>query len=118
MTFLHQCIEAVSVTALFSLVCLGCFSRFTKGRWTPRFHAYQLERAPTTGAGLIIPFMDALMATLIAIDKTRNIALLLCTIFQGLALVQRLAERKESVPDALICALSATAYLSATRRGT
>jgi hypothetical protein len=115
MSVAHQIIETVSVTSMFLLICLGCFSRFTKGRWTPRFHAYQLERAPTTGAGTIIPFMDALMATLIAFGQTRSIALLLCTIVQGLALVQRLAERKESLPDALICALSAAAYLSATR---
>jgi hypothetical protein len=58
--------------------------------------------------------MDALMALLIIMDKTRSIALLLCTIFQGLALVQRPATGKESLPDALICALSATAYFSAT----
>jgi hypothetical protein len=63
----------------------------------------------------IIPFMYALMATLIAVGQTRSTSLLLCTIFQRLALVQRLVERKESLPNALMGVLSAAAYLSATR---
>lgn len=112
MSALRPFIEAVSVTALFLLICLGGFSRFTEGRYTPRFHAYQLERAPTTGASKIIPFMDVMMAATIAYPKTRSIALLLCAAFQGLGLVKRLADRKDSVPDALICALAAIAYLS------
>ena len=108
MATLHNAglLATASVTAI---TYLGAFSRFTHGRYTPSFYAYQLDRAPDNESTRIVPYMDVTLATLILFSKPRPFALLACVFFQGMGIVLRLREGKNAAPDVTLCLIAVVA---------
>lgn len=92
----------VSLLALVGIVYLGAFSRFTNGRYTPGFYAYQLDRAPNEGYARLIPVVDASVATLLLSPKARPWTALFCAVTQGGAILARVREGKAVVPDTMM----------------
>lgn len=103
---LTDILKPLSLAALTSIIYLGAFSRFTDGRFTPSFYAYQLDRAPNDGYARLIPVADTVLATLLIFDKSRWWTSLFCCVAQGGAIVGRLREGKAVVLD---CAMFSTA---------
>ncbi|KAB5527969.1 hypothetical protein GE09DRAFT_1064676 [Coniochaeta sp. 2T2.1] len=79
---------------LISLCYLGAFSRFTHGRYTPTFYAYQIQHAQDDESTQYIPVIDTALGTLLLLGggRTRAVAALLCTLFQTIGVVQQLGK--------------------------
>lgn len=112
MASLMYWIGIVSATTVTSITYLGAFSRFTHGRFTPRFYAYQIDRAPDNASTRVVPYIDVTLATLTLFATTRPIALLICTGFQAFGITLRLREGKDMTPDVALCAIAAVASWS------
>ncbi|VUC32719.1 unnamed protein product [Clonostachys rosea] len=96
----------VALGGLIGITYLGGFSRFTHGKYTPVFHQYQVDRAPDDESTRLIPIMDVTLATLLVFQRTRTVAALLCTFFQGVGLVMRITSRKPMIPDILLASVA------------
>ena len=92
---------------------LGAFSRFTHGRYTPAFYAYQLDRAPDDASTRVIPFIDAALGTLLLFEKTRAVAAAVCVFFQGIGVGLRVQSGKSPVKDVGLCLVATVALLGA-----
>lgn len=79
---------------LLSPCYLGAFSRFTHGRYTPSFYAYQIQHAPDDESTRYIPVIDTTIGTLLLIggSRTRTVAAVLCALFQSIGVVQQLGK--------------------------
>lgn len=102
-------LRTICTTTITVVTYLGGFSRFTHGRFTPRFYAYQLDRAPDDASTRAVPYIDITLATLTVVDVTRPYALLACAAFQGIGLLLRAREGKNPAPDLVLCSMAAVA---------
>lgn len=89
-----------------AITSLGAISRFTHGRFTPGFYAYQLDRAPDDASTRLVPYMDVVLATTTVYSKTRPYALLTYSFFQAFGIKLRLAEKKDPTPDFIFLAIA------------
>lgn len=98
------------LVVLVTLTLLGGFSRLTHGRYTPWFHAYQLDRAPDDASTRLIPYVDLLIAAMLVNQPTRGIAAALFSLFQIYGIVQRVREDKNAASDLAfeLCAIFLT----------
>lgn len=103
-------------SAMTVITYLGGFSRFTHGRYTPRFYAYQLDRAPDNASTRAVPVMDVILATLTLPAETRAYALAACAFFQGVGIAMRLREGKNPAPDLALCTVAVVASWSSFAR--
>lgn len=90
-----------------SITYLGAFSRFTHGRYTPRFHQYRVDRAPDDDSTRYIPLIDLIVATLLLFSKTKMVAALLCTAFQGFGVMLRVSQQKPLLTDVFLAMTAA-----------
>lgn len=97
-------IKTLAALLLSTHLFYGAFSRFTHGEYTPKFHAYQIERFPDDGSTIatVIPCMDALFATSLLIPRTRQAGAAVCTIIMTLGMVARRWEGKDATMDGLL----------------
>ncbi|KFH46496.1 hypothetical protein ACRE_026630 [Hapsidospora chrysogenum ATCC 11550] len=102
-----------SQSAVVIILFIGAFSRFTHGRFTPRFYAYQLDRAPDDASTRVIPFMDTLLGTLNLFPATRAYALAACVLFQSFGIVVRVRQGKSLIWDLALYTVTAVACWSA-----
>lgn len=114
----RQIAEMIAKAALAFVVgitYLGAFSRFTHGRYTPRFHQYQVDRAPDDESTRYIPLIDLTVATLLLFPVTRTAAALLATAFQGFGILLRVKQQKPLLTDVALATTAAfVAWQSAT----
>lgn len=108
-------IAKAALAFITAITYLGAFSRFTHGRYTPRFHKYQVDRAPDDPSTRFIPVIDLTVATLLLLPATRTTAAVLCTAFQAFGVVLRIQQQKPLFTDV---ALAATAALVAWQSAT
>lgn len=99
--------ERIPLGVVIGITYLGAFSRFTHGRYTPSFHAYQIDRAPDNESTRFIPFIDVTLATMLVVPQTRVVAAVAGTLFQGLGLVARVKSGKPLVWDLALASLTA-----------
>jgi hypothetical protein len=95
-----------------AITFFGAFSRFTHGQYTPRFYAYQVDRAPDDGSMWMVPYMDVAVASMLLFSRTRTFALFLCVLFQGMGLAMRFQQEKDAAPDLILCTSSVLAFLA------
>lgn len=91
---------------LVSVSFLGAFSRFTSGRYTPQWYAFQVARAPN--ASLVIPAMDAILGSLLIPRRTRPAAAAIITAFFGMGVGMRVNAGASSGTNALLLGLALT----------
>lgn len=108
---LHE-IGIVTTSTITAVTYLGAFTRFTHGCYTPRFYAYQIDRAPDDASTRAVPYVDTLLATLTLVPAARPFALLMCVVFQGIGIIMRVREGKNPAPDAALCSVAAVACWS------
>jgi len=92
-------LSQLAVLSLVGLSFLGAFSRFTHGKYTPSFYAYQLDRAPDNEYTWVIPVFDVLVGTCLVFRKTRGWTMLFIVLAQGGGLVSRVLEGKDFTKD-------------------
>lgn len=109
MPALLHCVGIATFAATTVITYLGGFSRFTHGRYTPRFYEYQLDRAPDDASTRAVPIMDVTLATLTLPSATRPYALAACAFFQGVGIAVRLRQGKNPAPDMMLCIVAAVA---------
>lgn len=90
---------------------LGAFSRLTHGRYTPSFYAYQLDRAPDNASTRVIPYVDALLGTLLLFPRTRAVAAAVCVFMQGVGVGMRVREGRDVGKDVGLCLVALGALL-------
>ncbi|ROW01360.1 hypothetical protein VMCG_05842 [Cytospora schulzeri] len=93
----------ISLLILLSVTLLGGFTRFTHGKYTPAFYAYQLDRAPDNASTKIIPYVDFTVAALLVFPSTRSAAAMLCAVLQFGGVILRVREDKNAAPDLALC---------------
>jgi len=104
-----------ALLTLVGVTYLGALSRFTKGRYTPAFYQYQVDRAPDRDSAKIIPYIDVALGTLLLFHGTRTFSSLCCTIFQGIGVILRWRAEKSAVPDTILLVVAATVFLTSLR---
>lgn len=94
-------------------VLLGAFSRFTEGRYTPRYHAYQENHRPNDGSteAQIIPLIDTALGFMLILRRTRFIAAVVVNLFMVLGLVVQIMAGKQLAGDVAMVVISAGAVL-------
>lgn len=97
----------ICLAIVLAMTLVGGFTRLTHGRYTPRFYAYQLDRAPDNASTWLIPYVDLTMAAMLIYHPTRSVAAMLCSLFQFYGLVMRVKEDKDTATDlaCLLCAM-------------
>ena len=93
---------AIGQLALLSstgIAFMGAFSRFTHGRYTPGFYAYQLDRAPDDETTRLVPVVDITVAILLLHPRTRVYAAAAFAAFQSFGLVLRFKSGKSPAWD-------------------
>ena len=86
------------LTALSALILLlGVFSRATQGRYTPTYHAYQVDRA--ADAKWYLPAIAMTLAAGIIHPRTRRLATRINVLFMGSGVVIRLSQGKSALAD-------------------
>ncbi|KUI55727.1 hypothetical protein VP1G_03084 [Cytospora mali] len=93
----------VTLLILLTVTLLGGFTRFTHGKYTPSFYAYQLDRAPDNASTRLIPYGDFTMAALLFFPSTRGVGAMLCAVLQFIGVVLRVREDKNAAPDLALC---------------
>ena len=91
-------IPAPFTTASALILLYGVFSRFTHGKYTPTFHAYQLARAPDEH--WYLPVIALTLAVGILYPRTRRSMTRLNVLFMGSGVVIRLSQGKSALADA------------------
>lgn len=105
-------IRVVSLLAVSSITYIGAFSRITSGRYTPRFYAYQVDRAPNDASTRLIPVVDLSLGTLTVLPATRPYGLLGCFVLYSVGIILRLKEGKNATGDIALGALGGLAWWS------
>jgi len=109
---IFKMLSKIALAITVSVTYLGAFSRFTHGRYTPAFYAYQLDRAPDVESTMIVPYIDATLGTLLLFKETRVVASLVCVVFQGLGVILRFKDGKSPLPDICLCSIAMGTFLS------
>ncbi len=99
-------INTISLCALIGVTFLGSVSRFTEGRYTPSFYAYQLDRAPNDESTRFVPYIDLTLGMMLLFPRTRKLAAALCVLFQGIGIWMRLREGKDASRDCGLCVVA------------
>lgn len=89
----------IALLILVTVTLLGGFTRFTHGRYTPGFYAYQLDRAPDDGSTRFLPYLDFAVAALLVFPGTRGVGAMLFSVMQFIGVVMRVREDKNAAPD-------------------
>lgn len=93
----------IALLVLIGVALVGGFSRFTHGKHTPGFYAYQLDRAPDNAATRFLPYLDFAMAALLVLPSTRGAGAVLFSVMQFIGVVVRTREDKNAAPDLALC---------------
>ncbi|OAA59774.1 hypothetical protein SPI_05972 [Niveomyces insectorum RCEF 264] len=101
----------LALAATVGVTYLGAFGRLTRGRYTPAFYAYQLDRAPDDASTRFVPYVDATLGTLLLFATTRPAAAFLCACFQGIGIVLRVRDGKSAAPDLALFSAAVVAFL-------
>lgn len=98
-----------------SILFLSAFSRFTHGRYTPRYHAYQEYHQPNDDEtrSQIIPFVDALLGTLLLSRRTRLISAIVVDFFMIFGLVVQVIAGKRFEIDVAMVVMATGAVIQA-----
>ena len=96
---------------------VGAFSRFTHGRYTPSFYAYQLDRAPDDETTRLVPVVDITVGILLLFPRTRFFAAVGFAAFQSFGLWLRFKSGKPPVWDIVhwLAAVVAAVYTYGAR---
>ena len=96
--------------ALASVCFYGAFSRFTHGRFTPQWYAFQEHHAPDDGSftAMITPVMDVVVGSGLLWPSTRPLAACAATLFLALGLAVQINAGKEYVADVALLGLGVT----------
>lgn len=99
----------LALLLLLPLLLYGAFSRFTHGRHTPSFYAYQVARAPDDGSApaRLLPCADLVLAGMLAHAPTRGVAAAVVALAQFGGVVVRVRRDQDAAPDLaiLLCAV-------------
>jgi len=104
-------IATVALSFLFVPCALGAFSRFTHGRYTQWWYAYQIDRAPDNESTRIVPWMDTAVGALLLYPRTRVFAAFLCVVFQIVGLRMRFDSGKPATKDLSLFAGSLLSFV-------
>lgn len=98
-----------------SIGFLSAFSRFTHGRYTPHYHAYQEyhQANDAEGAARIIPFMDAILAVMLLVKRTRFIAAIVFDFFMIVGAIVQFSAGKRFEIDVLMVIVATGAVIQA-----
>lgn len=96
-------------------VLLGASSRFTNGKYTPQYYAYQEYHRPDDGSteARIIPLVDTVLGFMLSMRRTRFIAAIIVNLFMILGLVVQILAGKTLSGDIAMVVVSAGAVLHA-----
>ena len=98
---------------LASIILLGAFSRFTKGRFTPWFHDYQQYHHPDDGTSTatMIPIIDSLVGSMILLQRTRFLAVLVADAFMIVGMLMQINAAKHFEVDVVMVSIATLAAL-------
>ncbi|KIK50275.1 hypothetical protein GYMLUDRAFT_51322 [Collybiopsis luxurians FD-317 M1] len=111
---MRSSISNLSTYALACICFLGAFTRFTHGKYTPTFYAFQRG----TAIARVTPIVDTIIGCMLLMPRFRFSATLLLTFFFTLGLVMQIRAGKEYIADVGLVgiALSAMVGILARRR--
>eukprot|EP01111_Echinosteliopsis_oligospora_P019918 TRINITY_DN9889_c0_g1_i1.p1 TRINITY_DN9889_c0_g1~~TRINITY_DN9889_c0_g1_i1.p1 ORF type:complete len:115 (+),score=3.45 TRINITY_DN9889_c0_g1_i1:44-388(+) len=110
-------VNTLSTIILAIIGYYGGFSRLTHGKYTPKWHAYQVDRAPNDGSALsrIIPIIDIVLSSCLLISSSsRRIAVRVILFLFTMGVVQRWRSGKSCTPDFALFSIALTAYLTSS----
>lgn len=99
---------------LAAIVLTGAFSRFTHGKYTPRFYQYQeyhKEDDGSTGAQ-IVPIMDTILGSMLLWRRTRRVSAIIITCFFVIGLIIQLRAGKHYLIDLATIVIGLLAVLT------
>lgn len=99
-----------------AIVLLGCFSRFTHGKYTPWFYAYQEYHQVDDGSNVakIVPVMDLILGLMILSRKSRWLSLVVIDAFMIMGLIIQVTNGKRFEIDALMVLLASLGVFEAS----
>lgn len=110
---MYSPLATLPVYLLSSVVLLGAFSRFTHGKYTPQWYAFQEYHAPDDGSAvaLITPIVDTIVGLTLLFGK-RTVKLYAAgtsLVFFTMGLAMQMQASKEYKGDVALIALGAVA---------
>ena len=106
-------LHGACVAFLVCLLLLGSFSRFTDGRFTRSFHAFQLDRNDDEQLRYVIPAVDLCLALLLLPRLTRPVSAALIALAMSGGLYMRVAQQhKDATLDVLQTAVAFAALFT------
>lgn len=98
-----------------ALVLLGAFSRFTHGKYTPQYYAYQEYHQVDDGSNIakIVPVMDVILGSLAIRRGTRLIATGIIDAFMVMGMFIQITNGKRFELDVLTVVIASLAVIEA-----
>lgn len=104
-------LATLPVYLLSFVVLLGAFSRFTHGRYTPEWYAFQEYHAPDDGStvAIITPIIDMVVGLMLLFGKptVKLSAAAISLVFFTIGLAMQMQAGKEYLGDVALVALAA-----------
>lgn len=109
--------RGVFIYCLAGIVLTGSFSRFTHGKYTPQFYAYQEYHQKDDGSSTawIVPVIDVVLGSLLFVPRTRLLAAIIITAFFGVGIGLQMKAGKSFEIDIFTFIIGVLAAVEAAR---
>ncbi|KIK52750.1 hypothetical protein GYMLUDRAFT_49791 [Collybiopsis luxurians FD-317 M1] len=115
---MRSSISNLSTYALACICFLGAFTRFTYGKYTPTFYAFQQYHQQDDGTAVarVTPIVDTIIGCMLLMPRLRFSATLLLTFFFTLGLVMQVRSGKEYMADVGLVGIALSAMVGILTR--